>query len=289
MNSPDRPPAHSAPGLRDKAELLRSLHVPGRPLLLANAWDVASAAVGVAAGAPAIATTSAGLAWSLGAADGDRIDRDVALAAVARIAAAVDVPVTADVERGFGADAAGVADTVRGVLSAGAVGVNLEDSVAGGLRPVAEAAERVAAARAAADEAGVPLYLNARTDVFLRGIGAPDERVDLTLERAAAYLDAGASGIFVPGLADLTTIATLTKGIAAPVNVLAGFGSPPVAELAAAGVARVSLGANVAAAAYRLAARATEELLTGGTYDEVRETYAWPGIQGLFMRDQDRS
>jgi len=270
--------------VREKAELLQSLHVPGRPLLLANAWDAASAAVGAAAGAPAVATTSAGLAWSLGAADGDRIDRDLALAAVARIAAAVDVPVTADVERGFGADAAGVADTVRGVLSAGAVGVNLEDSVGGGLRPVAEAAERVAAARAAADEAGVPLYVNARTDVFLRGVGEPDERVDLTLERAAAYLEAGASGVFVPGLADLATIAALTKAIAAPVNVLAGFGSPPVAELAAAGVARVSLGASVAAAAYRLAARATAELLTAGTYEEVRETYDWPGIQGLFTR-----
>ena len=285
MNLPDSPPAHPAPGLREKAELLRSLHVPGRPLLLANAWDAASAAAGAAAGAPAIATTSAGLAWSLGVADGDRIDRDLALGAVARIAAAVDVPVTADVERGFGADAAGVADTARGVLAAGAVGVNIEDSVSGGLRPVAEAAERVAAARAAADEAGVPLYVNARTDVFLRGIGEPGERVDLTLERAAAYLAAGASGIFVPGVADLETIAVLTKAIAAPVNVLGGSGSPPVAELAGAGVARVSLGASVASAAYRLAARATGELLTTGTYDAVRDTYDWTGIQGLFTRE----
>ena len=285
MNLPDSPPAHPAPGLREKAELLRSLHVPGRPLLLANAWDAASAAAGAAAGAPAIATTSAGLAWSLGVADGDRIDRDLALGAVARIAAAVDVPVTADVERGFGTDAAGVADPARGVLAAGAVGVNIEDSVSGGLRPVAEAAERVAAARAAADEAGVPLYVNARTDVFLRGIGEPGERVDLTLERAAAYLAAGASGIFVPGVGDLETIAVLTKAIAAPVNVLGGSGSPPVAELAGAGVARVSLGASVASAAYRLAARATEELLTTGTYDAVRDTYDWTGIQGLFTRE----
>jgi 2-methylisocitrate lyase-like PEP mutase family enzyme len=271
--------------LREKAELLQSLHVPGRPLLLANAWDVASATVGVAAGAPAIATTSAGLAWSLGAADGDRIDRDTALAAVARIAGAVGVPVTADVERGFGADPAGVADTVRGVLAAGAVGINIEDSVGGGgspLRPVAEAAERVAAARSVADEAGIPLYVNARTDVYLRGVGQPGERVDLVLERAAAFLAAGASGIFVPGVLDLATIAVLTERIGAPVNVLAGYGAPPIAELASAGVARVSLGSSVAMAAYRLAARATEELLTKGTYDEVRDTYDWTEIQGMF-------
>jgi 2-methylisocitrate lyase-like PEP mutase family enzyme len=270
--------------LREKAELLRSLHVPGRPLLLANAWDVASAVVAVAAGSPAVATTSAGLAWSLGAADGDRIDRDLALGAVERITAAVEVPVTADVERGFGADPAGVAETVRRVLAAGAVGINIEDSVGGPepLRPAAEMAERVAAARAAADEAGVPLYVNARTDVYLRSVGEPGERLGHALERAAAYLAAGASGVFVPGVTDVATVTRLTAGIDAPVNVLGGPGAPPVHELAAAGVARISLGADVAAAAYRLAARATEELLTKGTYDEVRDQYDWTAIQGLF-------
>jgi 2-methylisocitrate lyase-like PEP mutase family enzyme len=129
--------------LLDQAKLFRSLHVPGRPLILPNAWDAASARVVADAGAPAIATTSAGVAWSLGHGDGDHLSRDQALAAIARIAAAGDIPVSADIERGYAVDAAGVAQTVRGVLAAGAVGINLEDT----LRPVAEQAERIAAAR----------------------------------------------------------------------------------------------------------------------------------------------
>jgi 2-methylisocitrate lyase-like PEP mutase family enzyme len=277
--------------LRDKAELLRSLHVPGRPLVLANVWDAGSAVVAARAGAPALATTSAGLAWSLGAADGDRVDRDTALAAVARIAALVDVPLSADVESGFGADAAGVADTVRGVLDAGAVGINLEDSTwdrspgAAPLRPVAEAAERVAAARAAADERGVPLYLNARTDVYLQRIAdEPAALLELALERAAAYLAAGASGVFVPGVTDLETVAALTKAIDGPVNILAGPGAPTVAELASAGVARVSLGSDVAVAAYALMERATRELLTAGTYGAVEGGLSYRGLNSAFVR-----
>jgi 2-methylisocitrate lyase-like PEP mutase family enzyme len=267
--------------LREKAELLGSLHVPGRPLVLANAWDVGSAVVAAHAGAPAVATTSAGLAWSLGFADGDLIPRDVALAAVARIAAAVGVPVTADIERGFGDDAAAVGETVRGVLEAGAVGINLEDSVsdaAAPLRPVAEAAERVAAAREAAGD--VPLYVNARTDVFLRGVNDLDQ----VFERAAAFLAAGASGVFVPGVDDLPTVRTLTAGIAAPVNILVGHGSPAVAELAAAGVGRVSLGSDVTLAAYRVAERATAELLAKGTYESVADAFGYGELQGL-MRE----
>jgi 2-methylisocitrate lyase-like PEP mutase family enzyme len=278
--------------LQDKAELLRSLHVPGRPLVLANVWDAGSAVVAARAGAPALATTSAGLAWSLGAADGDRVDRDTALAAVARIAAVVDVPLSADVESGFGADAAGVADTVRGVLDAGAVGINLEDSTwdrqpgAAPLRPVAEAAERVAAARAAADERGVPLYLNARTDVYLQQVSdEPGTLLEWALERAAAYVAAGASGVFVPGVTDLETVAALTKGIDAPVNILAGPGAPSVADLASAGAARVSLGSDVAVAAYALMARATRELLTAGTYESVAGGgLDYGGLNAAFVR-----
>jgi len=275
--------------LRDKAELLRSLHVPGRPLVLANVWDAGSAVVAARAGAPALAT-SAGLAWSLGAADGDRIDRDTALAAVARIAAVVDVPLSADVESGFGADAAGVADTVRGVLDAGAVGINLEDSTwdrspgAAPLRPVAEAAERVAAARAAADERGVPLYLNARTDVYLQLREEPAAMLEQALERAAAYVAAGASGVFVPGVTDLETVAALTKGIDAPVNILAGPGAPTVAELASTGVARVSLGSDVAVAAYTLMDRATRELLAAGTYGAVEGGLSYRELNSAFVR-----
>jgi 2-methylisocitrate lyase-like PEP mutase family enzyme len=263
-----------------QAHRLRSLHDPAHPLVLANAWDVASAVLVADAGAPAVATTSAGLAWSLGLPDGDRLDRESALAAVARIAAAVDVPVTADIEGGLAGSAAEVEVTVAGVLAAGAVGVNLED----GPRDPAEAAERVAAARRAADRAGVPLFVNARTDVYLRGIGAEQDRLDETVARAARYVEAGADGIFVPGTSDLAVIAALVERIAVPVNVLVGAGAPSVAELAACGVARVSLGSSVALAAYEVARRATREALTTGTYGSVAADLGYGDLDGLLVR-----
>ncbi|MGW1212648.1 isocitrate lyase/PEP mutase family protein [Streptomyces sp. NPDC002499] len=257
--------------LRDRALAFRSLHVPGDPLVLPNAWDTASARIVEDAGAAAVATTSAGLAWALGAADGDRLDRDGALAAVARIVAAVDVPVSADIESGYARDAAGVADTIRAVIAAGAVGVNIEDALyeagTGPLRPVAEQAERIAAAREAADSAGVPLFVNARIDTFLRGGG----EVDVTLERAAAFLAAGADGIFVPGAVEPGTVKLLADGIEGPLNVMVHPGAAPVAELAALGVARVSAGSGLAQAAHALVRRAARELLDTGTYETLTD------------------
>ncbi|MFF3466777.1 isocitrate lyase/phosphoenolpyruvate mutase family protein [Streptomyces sp. NPDC002619] len=255
--------------LRDRALAFRALHIPGRPLVLANAWDALSARLAEDAGGAAVATTSAGLAWALGAPDGDRLERDAALDAVARIAAAVRVPVSADIESGYAKDPAGVADTVRAVLATGAVGVNIEDASyqegTGPLRPVAEQAERIAAAREAADAAGVPLFVNARIDTFLRGAGG----VDATLERAAAYRAAGADGIFAPGAVDPETVKALADGIDGPLNVMVGPGAPAVAELAALGVARVSAGSGLAQAAYAVVRRAARELLDGGTYDAL--------------------
>jgi 2-methylisocitrate lyase-like PEP mutase family enzyme len=253
----------------DHARLFGSLHDAGSPLALANAWDAASARLVEAAGASAIATTSAGVAWSLGAADGNDLDRDQAIAAIARIVASVSVPVTADIETGFADTAAEVGETVSQVIAAGAVGINIEDAdteTPSALRPTAEQAERIAAARAAADTSGIPLYINARTDTYLRGVGAQATRLQETLDRARAYLEAGASGIFVPGVVDPAVITALTDGIAAPVNMLVEPGSPTVAELSKLGVARVSLGSAVAEAAYAVVRRTAEELLTTGTY-----------------------
>jgi len=266
--------------LRDRALAFRALHVPGRPLVLPNAWDAASARLVEDAGAAAVATTSAGLAWALGVADGDRLDLDRSMAAVARITSTVTVPVSADIESGFAKDPAGVADTVRAVLAAGAVGVNIEDALYGGegvLRPVAEQAERIAAAREAADAEGVPLFVNARIDTFLRGAGG----VDATLERAAAFRAAGADGIFVPGAVEPGTVKELADGIDGPLNVLVGPGAPPVAELAALGVARVSAGSSVALAAYAVVRRATRELLDTGTYDAVAEGLDYGELNSL--------
>ncbi|MGW0284346.1 isocitrate lyase/PEP mutase family protein [Streptomyces sp. NPDC003236] len=252
--------------LLESALAFRALHEPGRPLVLPNAWDAVTAALVQDAGAAAVATTSAGLAWALGAADGDRLGRERALAAVARVAAAVRVPVSADIEGGHAEDAAGVGDTVAGVIDAGAVGVNIEDGRyepdAEPLRTVAEQAERIAAARAAADRAGVPLFVNARIDTFLRGAGG----VGPTLERAAAFLAAGADGIFVPGAVEPGTVKALVAGIDGPLNVMAGPGAPSVPELAALGVARISTGAGLAQAAHALVHRAARELLREGTY-----------------------
>jgi 2-methylisocitrate lyase-like PEP mutase family enzyme len=262
----------------ETALAFRALHTPGRPLVLPNAWNTASARLVEEAGAAAVATTSAGLAWDLGTADGDRLDRDRALGAVARVAAAVRVPVSADIESGYAKDAAGVGDTIRAVLAAGAVGVNIEDAlydgeggegddggVRGPLRPVAEQAERIAAARAAADAAGVPLFINARIDTVLRGAGGVGE----TLERAAAFLAAGADGIFVPGAVDPGTVKSLVAGVEGPLNVLVGPGAPSVAELAALGVARISTGSSIAQAAHAVVRRAARELLSAGTYDSL--------------------
>ncbi|MFC7303540.1 isocitrate lyase/phosphoenolpyruvate mutase family protein [Streptomyces monticola] len=271
-------------GLRSKAETLRALHIPGTPLVLPNAWDAASARIVEAAGAAVVATTSAAVSWDQGAADGRHPDRDRAVAVVARIAAAVDVPVTADIESGYADDAEGVAVTVRAVLAAGAVGVNLEDAPGPDgepLLPVEEQCRRIAAARAAADAVGVPLCINARTDIHLRAVGEPAERLALTLDRAAAFLAAGADGIFVPGVVDPVPVKALVEGIEGPLNVMAGPGAPPVAELAGLGVARISVGAGIAQAAHALVRRAAQDLLTTGGYEALAGGLAYSDLNPL--------
>ncbi|PSL04543.1 2-methylisocitrate lyase-like PEP mutase family enzyme [Haloactinopolyspora alba] len=272
--------------LQDKARLFRSLHRPGRPLALANAWDVPSARLVEAAGAPAVATTSAGVAWSVGVADGDHIGRDAALAAAERIAAAVDVPVTADIESGFGATPDDVARTVRDVVAAGAVGVNIEDvhpADPSAQRPAEQQAERISAARRAADDAGGALYVNARADAFLRSVGEPGDRLPDTLERAAAYIAAGADGVFVPGVTDPDTVGALVRSIDAPLNILAGPGAPDVATLAALGVARVSLGSAVTGAAYAVVRRSARELFDTGTYTSIDDHLSYGELNALML------
>lgn len=255
-------------GQRERAARFAALHEPGgEVLVLANAWDVASARLVEDAGATAVATTSAGVAWSLGEPDGDRLARDPAMALVARVVAAVEVPVTADLESGFADDDAALAVTVRAVVEAGAVGVNVEDAAGAGLRPAAEQAARLAVIRRTADAAGVGLFVNARIDTYLRGVGEPgDARLAETVRRAEAYLAAGANGIFVPGVVDPDTVRRLVAEIDAPLNLLVGPGAPPVGELAALGVRRISVGSGIASAAYALTRRAAVELLTAGTY-----------------------
>ncbi|HEV2343099.1 MAG TPA: isocitrate lyase/phosphoenolpyruvate mutase family protein [Actinocrinis sp.] len=275
--------------ITEKAELLHALHRRGEPLILANAWDVASARLVEEAGAKAVATTSAGVAWSLGAADGDRLGVEAAVALVARVAAAVSVPVTADIENGFAQTPSGVASTIRAVLAAGAVGVNLEDAVylesGVRLRDTAQQAERIAAAREAAAAAGVNLFINARIDTYLLAVGGPAEQLDATVARAAAFVAAGASGVFVPGVVDPATISALVSAIDAPLNILAGPSAPPIPELAALGVARISLGSSIAAAAYALVSRAAREAFGEGTYTEIGQALGYGQLNEIIAGD----
>jgi 2-methylisocitrate lyase-like PEP mutase family enzyme len=246
---------------QDRARLLKELHRPGEPVVLANVWDAASARLVAAAGAKAVATASASVSWSLGSPDGGA-DRDQVLARTAEVVRSVGLPVTADLESGYADTAAGVGETVAALLATGAVGVNLEDAE----YAPEQAAERIAAARAAAGAAGVHLFVNGRTDVFLRGLGEPEGRLDEAVRRLRMYVEAGADGVFVPGVADPETIAALVAAVPAPLNVLAAPGSPSVAELAKLGVARISLGPGLGKAAYAAVRRAAEEVYASGTY-----------------------
>jgi len=257
------------PDLPQKANAFRSLHHAGKVLLLPNVWDVASARVIERAGFPAIATTSAGIAFSLGYPDGQKISRLEMLARVARIARAVKVPLTADVEAGYGDRPEDAAQTAREVIEAGAVGMNFEDSTNDPQHPLIDLPlqlERIHAIREAALKSGVLLVLNARTDVYLSEVGAPETRYGHTLERLRAYRDAGADCVFAPGLRDPETIARLVKDVQCPLNILAGPGSPSIGELEKLGVARVSLGSAPMRATLGLLRRLADELKTTGTY-----------------------
>lgn len=276
------------PNLNTQAQLLRSYHDPSAPVLvLPNAWDAGSAAMIAAAGARAIATTSGGVAWSLGCPDGQALGRDEMIDVVRRIAATVDVPVTVDIEAGYGPAPADVAATVRAVIDAGAAGINLEDSQAPGgpLFSVNAQIERIHAAREAAAAAGLSgLVINARTDVHLFQIGPSEDRAEEVGSRAKAYAAAGADCLFVPGLLDIDELTALVTVAPLPVNAMAGHGGPSVSELAATGVRRISVGSGIAQAAYTVARRAAAELLTSGTYGALSGAIEFPALNEMFVR-----
>jgi 2-methylisocitrate lyase-like PEP mutase family enzyme len=257
----------------DKAEVLRALHHGPPILVLPNAWDAASARIFQAEGFPAIGTTSAGVAAALGYPDGGVVPTREMIEAVARIVRAVDVPVTADIEHAYATTPDAVAEVVLRVIAAGAVGVNIEDLVPGGaeLEPIALQADKITTIGKAASKAGVRIVINARTDVFLRGIGAQGTRLGVAIDRGRAFLAAGADCVFVPGVSDRDTISELVRGIGGPLNILATKGAPPVADLEALGVARVSVGSGPMRAALAVARRTAHELKTTGTYDAFTE------------------
>jgi 2-methylisocitrate lyase-like PEP mutase family enzyme len=230
----------------ERARLFHSLHVRGQPLVLFNAWDAGSARAVADAGAQAIATGSWSVAAANGFADGEQLSFAFALENLRRIVKAAALPVTIDLESGYGETPAAVAATVAAALAAGAVGCNLEDSfpVDGSLRDIAGQVARLAAARRAADDAGIAMYINARTDVFFQTPAAAHDAamVEAALERARAYAEAGASGLFVPGVVAEALIARIAEASPLPVNVMAMPGVPARRRLAELGVARISHG-----------------------------------------------
>ena len=272
--------------LRDKALALGKLHTSGPLLVLPNAWDAGSARLFVEAGFAALATTSAGIAFSLGYPDGEEISRAEMLAAVARITRRVSVPVTADMEAGFGLSPEAVAETARGVLAAGAVGMNLEDSGEGEkLLEFDLSVERVRAAREAATATGggVPLVLNARTDAFHPGTLPQGRQFAEAVRRGNAYRDAGADCVFVPFVGDTATIERLVKEIAAPLNILGAPDAPNLKALEALGVRRVTFGSAPMRATLGLVRRMAREWKEKGTYGTL-SAYGIPfgELQQLF-------
>jgi 2-methylisocitrate lyase-like PEP mutase family enzyme len=271
----------------DRASSFRKLH-SRRPLVLPNAWDAGSARVIELAGAPAIATTSAGVSWAFGRGDGQQLSREEMLRAIRYIANAVSVPVTADIEGGYGAGSAkDVAETVKELIGIGVAGINLEDSPGRDgqvLLSPEEHADRIRSAREAAKAANGDLVINARIDVYLFAVGAPETRFDQAVKRANVYRAAGADCLFVPGVIDADTIGALVRAIDGPLNVMAMPGAPAISQLAELGVARVSVGPAIAQAAYGITQRAARELLERGTYGALENGIPFGEINGAFTR-----
>jgi 2-methylisocitrate lyase-like PEP mutase family enzyme len=271
---------------RHRAEKLRELHRGPRILVLCNAWDAASARIFEQAGFPAIATTSAGIANTLGYADGEFIPRDVMADAVRRIASIVSMPVTADMEGGYGGSPEDAAATARAAIEAGAVGMNFEDAFRETqLAEVPLQGERIKAIREVASAVGVPLVLNARTDVYFARQGEASGWFAEAVRRANAYLEAGADCAFIPGVTDVEVIGRLVREVDGPLNILAVVGSPSIPELQRVGVRRVSLGSSPMRATLGLARRIARELLESGTYATIAEhAFTYQEAKDLFEK-----
>lgn len=273
--------------LAAKATAFLERHDRQRILLLPNAWDAVSARIFEDAGFEAIATTSAGVATALGYPDGQVIPRDEMIAAVGRIARAVELPVTADLEAGYGTTAAEVAETARLAIDAGAVGMNVEDDDGrSGMREVERQVDIIQAVKDAARAAGVDDFvLNARTDVLIRRQSASPAGIHEAIRRLRAYRDAGADCVFAPGVIDTAVIEQIVRGVDAPLNVLATVGTPSVAMLQRIGVARISIGSGAHRATLTTAQKIAHELLREGTFGFTREAIPYDALNALMRRE----
>ena len=270
-----------------RAQAFHQLHAATEPLVLPNAWDAASARVIENAGAPAIATSSAAMAWTLGYPDGEQMTLEDLLGACRRIADAVSVPLTVDIERGYGSDAEETGGLVGALLQLGVVGINIEDGkdpVTGQLADARVLAQRIACIRAVAEHRGVPLFINARTDTYITPRLSGEARFEETRKRALGYVEAGAHGLFVPGLADTQEIARLAAVLPVPLNIYVGYpGAPDAATLRELGVRRISLGCGTMQAVLAHLARIAKEALKEGRFDTMGANMLSVGeANGLF-------
>jgi len=264
------------------AARFRAAHAPGKFLVLPNAWDVASARIAEDCGAEAIATSSAAVAWAHGYADGEKLPKGVLLQLVSDIARLAKVPITADSEAGYSAAPADTAAFVVTLARAGAVGINLED----GRDAPALLADKIKAIKVLCKRDGVDVFINARTDVYLKSLVPPERALEEALERGHLYRDAGADGFFVPALLDASGLRKIADAIDLPLNALPWPKLPDMAALKAAGVRRVSAGASTARAAMGAMRRATLGLLKDGSYDALNaEADGCPNLNALMQAD----
>lgn len=265
------------------ATTFRALHAPGQFLILPNAWDAGSARLFESCGAPAIATSSAAVAWACGFPDGDALPVQKLVTIVESIVRVVSVPLTVDSEGGYSSEPSEVGDTIFAVASAGAVGINIEDSTSS---PDLLCA-KIEAAKRGARKAGVDLFVNARIDVLLKKLTPPEHAVDEILRRAELYRNAGCDGIFAPLISDAKDIQAVAKAIEPlPLNVLAIPDLPSAAELKSLGARRLSAGAAIARATISLSTRLTRAFLREGRSEDIyREITDNSDINALFSRD----
>jgi len=263
------------------AETFHSLHRQKDILILPNAWDAGSAKVVEDAGAKAIATSSAGVAWALGYPDGDVLPPRMLADLTANITAAIRIPLSVDFEGAYTKNPSKVGENLKPILDAGAVGINIED----GEGTPELLAKKIEKARKAAESTGVNLFINARTDVYLQEIGSPESRVGETIDRAARYRDAGADGIFVPGLREPSAIKAIVPEVKIPVNLMAYLGLPSANELKKLGVHRLSSGTGIPQMIWsRVAELAKGFLATGDSKPMFKNSMAYSKLQKLFSR-----
>lgn len=269
-----------------KAEAFRALHRAPPLLLMANAWDAVSARLFEAEGFAAVATTSGGVSAALGFPDGEAAPWDEVVGQTARIVRAVTVPVTADIEGGFGATPEAVAQSITDIIGAGAVGVNLEDSVPGPapLRSLDDNVARIRAARAAAGAVGVPIVINARVDVFIRHVGEGEAQFDEAVARGRAYLAAGADCIYPITLRDPATIRRLADALRCPININVRAGYPSVSELEALGVSRVSTATQLTWLAMGAVRDSVRAIRSTGRFDTINPSVTGPEMHKLLVR-----